>query len=273
MSIDTNFSKLISSPNTSYMTPSSFPRSGGQPSSSGITIPPLITHQSTLEDKSSMLSELGIAHWKSRTSSKKSHKNTNDNLWVGTTVPRRFLSTNPDNKPYNIVQTIEFYSGAAPILQTGTFVSQALAFNLQLFSQSASLGAVFDQYRIAEIEIEFRPTYNVGISGMKTPLLYTVIDYDDQVALTGGAPTFMAYTNCVVSQFETVVRRFVPHCTRGILDSTGLVATENATAPWLDMADATVLHYGVKFGIDAGAGTFQGYTVIARTHLQLRNVR
>jgi hypothetical protein len=161
------------------------------------------------------------------------------------------------------------------LLQSSSFINLALAVTLSQVPNASSFGAVFDQYRIAEIEATIRPTFNVGVSGMKTPYFYSVIDYDDATVLAG-ATTYLGYNNCTTSMYETVVRKWVPHVAGALLDaSTSIVATENQVAPWIDMADATVPHYGLKIGVDAsgGASPLQAFSITFRLLLQLRNVR
>jgi hypothetical protein len=159
--------------------------------------------------------------------------------------------------------------------QSASFINLSYSVNLASFPQASSFGAVFDQYRISEYEITIRPFFTTGQSGMHTPLLYTVIDYDDNTPLTGGNTTYLAYTNCVTTQYETLVRSFVPHVAIAALDNTGYNSSANETAPWLDMANSGVLHYGLKLGMDAsGGGTpLQQFSLVQRLKLQVRNVR
>jgi hypothetical protein len=202
---------------------------------------------------------------------RKPHKNSKANLWVGMTVPRSFIRNPPDNQIYTFVQSID----VGTLTQSSTFINLSYAVNLSSLPQAASFGQVFDQYRIAEIEFIIRPFFTTGQSSMHTPLLYTVIDYDDNTALTGGNTTYLQYTNCVTTQYETLVRTFVPHVAVAALDNTGYNSSANETAPWLDMANSGVLHYGLKLGMDAsGGGTpLQAFSIVQRLKFQVRNVR
>jgi hypothetical protein len=153
-------------------------------------------------------------------------------------------------------------------------VNLAYNFTFSVLTQASSLGAVFDQYRLAEIEVTIRPTYTTAISGMLVPLIYSVIDYDDSTTLTGGASTYEAYTNCTTTQFETVVRRWRPHASSSGLTSGGLVAGVNIESPWIDIANSTVEHFGLKLGMDAGnSGALAGLTINFRALVQVKNVR
>jgi len=203
-------------------------------------------------------------------------KRTKQNYFcsVGDRVPR-FIAHKPDNQPYEVVQGVEWYGDNTPLQQSASFINLGFVHTLSQVSQSAQMGAVFDQYRIAEIEMTFRPAFTTGVSNMRPPLLYLVVDLDDSVPLSGGSAPYLAYDNCSESQFETVVMSFVPHCTMGVLDNTGVVAAGNITAPWLDMADSAVEHFGVKLGMGplGTAIVAQAFTITSRFRLQLRNFR
>jgi hypothetical protein len=186
-------------------------------------------------------------------------------------VPRTFIIPPPDNQVFTAVQ----YLDIGTLTQSASFISLAYATTLSMVSQAASFGAVFDQYRIDEIEFTLRPFFTTGQSGMHTPLLYTVIDYDDAVTLTGGNATFLSYENCITSQYETVVRAFKPHVAMAALDTTAYTSSVNAESPWCDMANSGIVHYGLKLGMDAsGGGTpLQAFSIVCKLKMQFRNLR
>lgn len=192
--------------------------------------------------------------------------------WFGMTVPRQFIRNAPDNQVYTLVQSIDI----GTLTQSSSFISLAYAVTLAMTPQASSFGQVFDQYRIAQVELTIRPFFTTGQSSMHTPLLYTVIDYDDATPLTGGNTTFLSYDNCLTTQYETVVRAWEPHVAMAALDTTASYASStNSTAPWCDMANSGIVHYGLKLGMDAsGGGTpLQAFSLLYRLKLQFRNVR
>jgi len=189
--------------------------------------------------------------------------------WIGMDVPPSFIPIGNSTKVYQLTQGF----GESTFIQTSAFTVSSAMFQFSNLPQASSFGQLFDQYRIDAVELTFRPRYTVGLSGLVTPLLYTVIDYDDVATPTATVAFFQQYENCVTSQYETVVRCWKPHVAMAALDNTGYSSNANVPAPWLDMANSSVEHFGIKWGCDAGSGTFQSWTVSYRAMISLRNVR
>jgi len=188
------------------------------------------------------------------------------------TTPQLLIPMPPSNQVYTLVQALE----VGPLTQSSSFINLGYGFTLSMMPQASSFGQVFDQYRIDEIEMTFRPFFTTGQSSMHTPLLYTVIDYDDVTPLTGGLNTYLQYENCLTTQYETVIRKWKPHVALAALDSTPAYASSaNVISPWCDMANSTIVHYGLKLGMDASGGgsPLQAFNITVRLKLQFKNVR
>jgi hypothetical protein len=177
----------------------------------------------------------------------------------------------PDNQVFEFVQsTVE-----GTLAQTNpAFANAAFNFSLNQLDQATSWEAVFDQYRLAEVEVTLRPQYNIGSATIGAVNYYSVIDYDDSNPVTSAAG-MREYSNCMISGYETQVRRFTPHAAISAYQG-AFTGFANVTAPWLDVASPTVQHYGLKIGIDPGAfapTTPQTLIIQIRYRIQFRNVR
>jgi len=190
---------------------------------------------------------------------------------VNQAMPRTQIPRSMSNqKVYDIIQTLPdatIIAGSASVPTFGNW-----NFQLTNLDQASQLAAVFDQYRVAELEVW---CYASGIGDNSTiansSKYLTVIDYDDSNNLST-YNSGLDYTNVV----ETPIalghyRRFVPHIAVAAY-SGAFTSYKNDTAPWIDLNSLTVQHYGIK----AAAQTMTSAINIflqCRVHLQLRNIR
>jgi len=181
--------------------------------------------------------------------------------------------TVPDNQIYTIVQTNDGLTQ-----QTSSFNNGVMGFTLNSWSQYTQFAAVFDQYRIEEVQVVFRPMFTANqVSGSTTfyiPTLYVVADYDDSTSLTTAA-AFESYTNCNMSVNETVAVRLTPHSAQAAY-SGAFTSYANKTYQWIDCSSPGVVHYGIKWGIDAGGAgqtSFQSWKIQVRQRISFRNIR
>jgi hypothetical protein len=149
-----------------------------------------------------------------------------------------------------------------------------------LCTDFTSLAAVFDQYRITELEVTFVPEGNQSLiastSGTYTGAvgcLYTVIDYDDSATLT--APSIaLAYENCIQTETYEVNRRcFKPRIAVGAY-SGSFTSFANQKAQWIDCSSSSVQHYGIKYVVDTGnASSLQSWNYRVRGTMEFKNSR
>jgi len=181
-----------------------------------------------------------------------------------------------DNQVYTIMQDIV----DSPFSQIASFsVFRANPFRLVDLDQATDLVQVFDQYRIDEIEVTFRPNYTANPLGVAAttlvPLLYTVVDYDDAVT-PATIPELRARSNCTESMYETVIRRFVPHVADATWAGTSGYEQGNSSRKWIDCAAEEVEHYGIKYGCspgNPGQVVFQTWVVSTRYKISFKNIR
>jgi len=168
------------------------------------------------------------------------------------------------------VQTIEL--GTVATSSSGADVFFAQGVTLASLPQVASFTAVFDQYKIRQIEIWVTPSYNFA-AGMNPNSVYlTVIDYDDS-ATPSAIGTLLQYSNCIeVSATTGVYRRWVPHVGVMLAQPTSSVqGNANKVAPWIDSSTTGVIHNGFKMAVKASSVT-SIYNARLRLTIQFRNV-
>jgi hypothetical protein len=181
-----------------------------------------------------------------------------------------------DNQVYTVMQTLP----SLLIQQSSSFNNASFSVAFSNIQQSSQLAAVFDQYRIEEIQLVFRPMFlAVNVSGSTTfyiPQLYVVVDYDDASTSGYTAATYQAYNNCNVSMYETVSVTFVPHIAVSAYSGSSFTQYQNLGPQWLDTTSPNTQHYGVKAGIDAGGSgqtSFQSWAITTRVRCSFKNVR
>jgi len=176
-----------------------------------------------------------------------------------------------DNNPYHIVQTVDKGTVLTTSAGADTFYSQN--FVLTDLDQVASFQNIFDQYRLACIEVWLTPTYQNTSGGASNSRYLTVVDYDDSATLSGTANA-RQYENCTdTTSQEGVYRRFRPHCTFITSSGNSTSTTGNATAPslWINSGSGTVPHYGFKVAAYAASVTTT-FNLVIRYHVEFRNV-
>jgi len=168
------------------------------------------------------------------------------------------------------------------IAQTGTTDALGtMSFKLNDLSQSNTLIALYDQYRIVKIESTFRPKYTANsmaqtlVASVAIPEIYTVVDLDD-ANNPAALSDLQEYQNCRVHQYENFHIVFTPHLAMAAYAAGAFTSYANRAKQWIDCASNTVVHYGIKYGINAGSvgqTQLQIWDVTHRYFLEFRNVR
>jgi len=176
-----------------------------------------------------------------------------------------------DNVPYKVVQTVDKGTVLTTSAGADTFYSQN--FVLTDLDQVTSFQAIFDQYRIAAVEVWLTPTYQNSGGGASNSRFLTVVDYDDSASLSGTANA-RQYENCTdTTSNEGVYRRFRPHCTYITSSGNSTSTTGNAStpSPWINAGSGTVPHYGFKIAAYAASVTTT-FNLVIRYHIEFRNI-
>ncbi len=186
--------------------------------------------------------------------SKRTKRRNNQNqksLTGDVTIPRNLFST------MNRIYYFRRKASSTIITQAvGAEVKGVFSFTLQSVVGYSDLTTLFDLYRIAYVEVDFKPMYTMqqisNLTTQATSNLFTVLDMDDD-----NAPASIAeleeYGTCKVTNFnEKHVRTLRPHFALFTYPNTPTQAN-SPTGMWLDCASPTVKYFGVKYGIEGAA--------------------
>jgi hypothetical protein len=149
--------------------------------------------------------------------------------------------------------------GALLRQNTASDVFASVAFAVADISNIASLSAAFDQYRIDRIQYRLRSRNNAifianqASPNYSMPQLYVAIDFDDNTAPTT-LLEIQQYDNCQVLQASDSVDIIIePSITPSVFSGgvfSGYSVTDSDDV-WLDLANTSVPHYGLKIGLSA----------------------
>jgi len=179
-----------------------------------------------------------------------------------------------DNQVFNAFDSFEILSAFTTSTSVNTFFTIAPVANS--FGNFSSMAFSFDQYRIKALEIMIVPVSNYNGNGalLGPGLTTTVLDYDDNSLLTT-IPEAMSYSNQITTRTDEIQRRtFKPRVNAG-LQNTGasIVAAASVEDQWIDIAQATIPHYGMKIACTTSSSASLAYSFIVRAHFQYRMTR
>lgn len=191
------------------------------------------------------------------------------------TVPPRMPAPGGPSKGATMTTT-QFVRGSDMTLPTGSAIVGALirqssssdvfaswAFALADIPNISSIAALFDQYRIDEIQFRLR-SRNPGVwqanqaspnYATTSPLL--VIDRDDNTAPTT-LLELQQYDNCqCLSAQDSIDVIFEPSITPSVFSGGAFsgYAVDDSGKYWLDVANTGIPHYGIKVGMPALVAT------------------
>ncbi len=172
------------------------------------------------------------------------------------------------------------------ITQNGsTAVLGAVSFELTDLQQVATFTALFDQYRIDKIHFRIRPrnqTINlasIASPNQASPRMYVVADHDDASAPAALTDLYQ-YDNVVeLGPGDSADIILEPSITPAVYAGgafTGYGVQSSTEGMWIDVANTSVPHYGIKFGL-TGLQVSATYVYIweidAWYQISFRNVR
>jgi len=144
----------------------------------------------------------------------------------------------------------------------------ALSFKLADVTNPSEITSFFDEYRIALIKVTFIPNVpiplyegNAATAVALAPNLVTVIDTDDATTPTltqlQQFDSYKQHGNCAYGKWT---RMFIPEVASSVLAGSGVVSGLAQQNQWIDSSFDSILHYGLKYGIqgqgvNAPAGT------------------
>ena len=228
---------------------------GSSPSSSSSSTQRLVGAPKTLQ--TALILRPGLAKTGPRRKTSKEERN----ITIGNdqTVPWRKMK---DYTSIKIVQSLQPQSLFTTSAVAATF--GALSFNIASLDNFSSLAAVFDQYRIDEIEVQIvSGVTEETISTQSVGMLYSAVDVDD-----AAVPTTIAqlggYSSCVKSDGTVShYHRWQPQY--AVAAYSGAFTSYGAMKGFIDCSSSTVQHYGLKYGSTTASATLTYQALIAYT--------
>lgn len=193
-------------------------------------------------------------------------------------------------RPFFYKQTV---NGSSLTGITARFINQqisaqniALEFRAVDLPQWGTMNALYDQYCITKIVLKFVPMttsndFNGTVAGINIAnpgIFATVIDRDDSNPL-GSLTDYQQYESfkmvpCISTRTHT--RIVTPSVrTYNITTGGGSQPSGIKTKQWIDCAQGSVSHYGLKIYVDpyGSANAVQCWQVFATYYVKFRNVR
>lgn len=165
-----------------------------------------------------------------------------------------------------------------------TNVATAYQFNLNQLPNVSEFTTLFDQYKITGAKITFSPVGNNALisplSGVNSSFgfgrVLTAIDFDDSTT-PAGENEMMQYQSCkITNPMKTHTRYLSPKVLAAIYQSSVSTSYESRKAPWIDVGNPSVPHYGLKLWINAPLSTVKAsitYNVYLTLYFGCKNVR
>lgn len=186
-------------------------------------------------------------------------------FFMGTTPIQRSLKLD-----FQHVTQYKFVQGANIVTSTSTATFRSFSFKFSDTQDVAEMSAVFDQYKIANIDYKIMPDVTIADSSTKVlGLNQCVIDYDDANLFTSITDP-ADYTNLRVSgPLEAIQGSFVPHFAYAAYATGVFTSFANSPPRWIDAASPGVEHYGLKLAFGT-TSTVITYTVTFRYKMVYR---
>jgi hypothetical protein len=185
--------------------------------------------------------------------------------------PRRDVELPPP--PRRQVYTIRrAYDAGLVSTSNGISSTGQITTSLSVFPDFTDFTSLFDAYRITHIRVTFTPIQQNTLS--TAARIFTVIDYDDANVLPSpGAAE--EYDTCQVSTIDNtscVTRVYRPKYALAAFSGV-FTSFAQSSGQWLDVASATVAHYGLKWITDPDTSIKNVYRIDVLGVLQFVNVR
>lgn len=205
--------------------------------------------------------------------SRTARRNSSSRRQTGTRSLNSTLTTVMDFRPYRFQKLL------AKGVVTSTSAAEGLyafQFAISDLSEIASFTSIFDQYRLARIDMLIKPmTSPSTTANISVPysFAYVVTDYDD-AAVLASASLSLNYQNCaILSPGQSHSRYLIPHVLMSTFDGAAAFAQSKA-APWIDCANTNVVHYGAKISVTQSTSTFvSSWYIWTRYYVEFRCVR
>lgn len=179
----------------------------------------------------------------------------------------------------NFLTVTRVVEGTSITASSSGAYATGLSFNINGLPDLTDFTTLFDQYKLNGIQIQFIP--NITSNDMnpvstyyELPNFHTIIDRDDEIA-PANLNVMMQYPSYKRTRGHQVhTRYFRPSLAQTIFKTSSTTGTSQVGPKWLDCADPTIPHYGMKVWIDQTNSTTNiKYRVYTKYYLQFKGVR
>jgi hypothetical protein len=177
------------------------------------------------------------------------------------------MMQSPRDKLYTFWQTI---TGPQLNSSASLEIDGAITTALSSFGNLTPFVSLFDAYRILQITVRFFPAATPPSSGSEGPL-YTAIDYDD--ATTTPLSSLLEYDTLTIVQPGVFFERVYQPRVADALYSGAFTSFGQRKSPWVDVASAGVIHYGLKYAIPNGTIATNLWNTTVTAVFQFRQTR
>lgn len=189
-------------------------------------------------------------------------------------VRRRRMARRPmrtGRQPVHNFKRTAYYNGLIAG-STLSDVSGGLIGQLNQVPNYTEFTALYDMYKINGIRWRFSPRANSAEAGTNQGLikLFTGIDYDD--ITTPSLTDILQYESLRVTQSNKDHVRFVRPRVAKAVYQTSVGTGYSAGRGWIDCANPTVAHYGLKWVLQQLPAGNQSYDLQVTYYLSFKNV-
>lgn len=146
-------------------------------------------------------------------------------------------------------------------------VLKALTFNFNQMPNPTEFTTLFDQYKINAIKWMAVPNFtgsdlNPSSTTQSIPNMWSVIDHDDAID-PANLNEMLQYPGVKMTRGQQIHSRYFKPSV--LADIAGIVATNVKYQQWLNLANITIPHYGVKYYVDqtqANVGSWRTYITL-----------
>lgn len=179
----------------------------------------------------------------------------------------------------NMLSTVRLFQSANVVASNSGAVSNSYSFNIASLPDITDFSNLFDQYKLNAIEVTFIP--NITSNDMnpvstyyEMPNVHSIIDRDDDAA-PGALTNLMQYPSYRRTRGHQVHKRYwKPALAQTIYKTGATTGTAQKGPMWLDLADTTIPHFGLKLYIDqTNASTNIKYSMYVKYFLQFKGIR
>lgn len=146
-------------------------------------------------------------------------------------------------------------------------------FKLSDLSEASSYSALYDQYKINSIQIDFIPVMMPQGVGPYQPLIY-VFDYDDNANATTQQQLLDFANSVIVPSGARSSRVLKPRTLSSLYDGATTQVSGVMSSQWINTDFASIAHYALKYMIPlSSAGIQSSWIVYYKYSVSFKNIR